>query len=160
MTSYCLRDTLTVTTATAPASPDQLASVCWAHLADLSLWEQWLPRGTVTLLDPGDWGRGSRLLVQHRHVVEQWEVSYWEPGNRIVMQIDDGAALRACKITLESQASSTLLLIVTWEIQLLGWRRLVAPLWNRLYAHRCTGLARALCTWLQTLPPDQENHNI
>jgi hypothetical protein len=55
---------------------------------DFENWSSWLPGiDTVTRLDTGNTGRGSRLELQGKLVRHDWVIAHWDPGNRVDFEI-------------------------------------------------------------------------
>lgn len=118
----------------------------WSRIANLKDWERWLPdTSSITLFDNADPGRGTRFVVVGRRGVEHWQISYWNPGYRVVYQIEASSARSACAVELvQTDPSADLKLQVSSEVVLRGWRRLLSPLSTSLFNRNSAEFAAAL----------------
>ena len=125
------------------------AQRAWQLLTDFQNWQRWHPSIlSASRTDGNGPGRGSTVLVvsgnSSNPSIKTWEISYWEPPQRIDFIVQSPNMRVAYSLRLEPEiAAASLALLLELEIELKGIRKLLKPAYLWCYRRKSAQLLSA-----------------
>lgn len=150
MSTYSIQCRLPIASDSTQSNSPTVAEL-WTMCTDFGNWPQWLPQAlSISILNGAPVGRGTELKFTTNSGAEHWQVSFWDPGKRMVFQINGKADQCACAMELRKTNDDNSELLFEMEFALSGVRRFLRPLLKPMHTRYAHSLANNLQTWLQS----------
>lgn len=125
----------------------------WHWLSSFQNWPELISElREIEQLDEGDPGRGSRFSLHWDNGWETCKVTHWHPGQKLILQYDDGTGHRAYQVSIASSSDPhTYLLNLHFQARYKGLWRFFAPILKPFEIERAKRRFGALLNGLSRL---------